>query len=436
VKGESKEISQATVMVVDHGLFIPVARRLAKSFNRVLYHVPNEEGFPTINKCIIGDGYPDIEKCEDIWDVKKDVDLFVFPDIGFSGLQLELESQGFPVWGSRRADSLEVHRQLFHKVLGEVDLPVPKFKVLEGWTKLREHLKDAENKYLKISKFRGSLETTYWRSWELDEGLLDVLAVRFGPAKELIPFMVFDAIETDIEIGSDTYCVDGLWPSLMLNGIEHKDKGYLAAVTAKEDMPEPLLAVLDAFGPVLKKYRCRNQWSTEVRVKDGIGYFTDPTPRGGLPSTSSQLALWENFPEIVWAGAHGELVDPIPAAKYSAEAMISGKTAKEQWPAVEIPEELEAYVNFANCCMIDGRYVFPHGGDKDENDLGWLVATGDTIQETIDNLKEKADLLPDGLSAATDALVDLLVEAHKAEKEDIEFGEQRIPKPETALNIE
>lgn len=429
-----KPLSDITACVVDHGLFLPVAHRLAQEYKRVLYHTPNEEGFPTINKCIIGDGFPDIEKCDDIWSVKNEVDLWVFPDIGFSGLQLELESQGRSVWGSRRADTLEVFRQKFHRVLKDTGLPVPEFVVIKGLNALRDHLRNEEDKYLKISRYRGSMETCHWRSWELDEVMLDMLAVRFGPAKELIPFMVFDNIETDLEIGSDTYCVDGEWPSLMLNGLEHKDQGYLSAVTKKEDMPKQLTDVLDAFGPILKQYRMRNQWSTEVRVQGETGFFTDPTPRGGLPSTCSQLRAWKNFGEIVAAGADGELVDPIPDCKFTAEAMITGKGKKDNWVVVELPDELTDWANFANCCMIDGRICFPSDDDS-SGALGWLVATGDTIEETIDKLKEHADLLPDGLDADTDSLVDLLKEAHSAEKEDIEFGKQTIPEPETALNL-
>lgn len=428
------DVADTVCLVIDHGLFIPFARRLAKSFKRVYYYCPNEEGFPTINKCIIGDGFPDIIKCDDIWKVMRGVSLVAFPDIGFSGLQLELEKQGKPVWGSRDADSLEIYRQKFHRILEKTGLPVPKFVVVKGLNALREHLKDVEDKYIKISRYRGSLETTHWRSWSLDEGFLDVLAVRFGPAKELIPFLVFDNIETDLEIGSDTYTVDGKWPSLMLNGLEHKDKGYIGAVTERGDMPKQLTDVLNAFGPVLAEYRCRNQWSTEVRVKDGKGYFTDPTPRGGLPSTASQLALWSNFPEIVLAGAHGELIDPIPTGRYSAECMITGKSKKEQWPAVEIPKELEEWTAFGNCCQIDGRLVFP-SDDSYGDDLGWLVAVGDTLEQVIDNLKAHADILPDGLEANTDAMVDLLVEAIKAEKEGIEFGSETIPRPESALNV-
>ena len=34
------------------------------------------------------------------WSVKDEVDLWVFPDLQYAGLQLELESQGAAVWGA------------------------------------------------------------------------------------------------------------------------------------------------------------------------------------------------------------------------------------------------------------------------------------------------------------------------------------------------
>ena len=422
------ELSQLTVCCVDHGLFLPLAQRLARDVKRVLYCVPNDEGFPTVNKCIVGDGFEDIEKCVDLWPIKNEVDFWCFPDIGFAGLQLELESQGHKIWGSRRADSLEINREKFHKVLADVGLPVPKFDVIRGITKLREFLKDKENRFLKISRFRGSMETRHWRDWKRDEGLLDVLAVRFGPAKELIPFLVFEAIDTPLEIGSDTYCVDGKWPSLMLHGIEQKDASYLSAVTKKEDMPDELLGVLDAFGPVLAKYRMRNQWSTEVRVLGGQAYFTDPTPRGGLPSTASQLECWENFSEIIWAGAQGELVDPVPRGTFTAEVAISIKVEDGQWGSIEVPKELQQWLKVANCCQIGGRLAMPD--DVFFPDCaGWLVAIDDSPKAVIEKLKGYVELLPDGVKADIGTLVDAIKEVDSEEEEGIHFTDKPMPEP-------
>lgn len=425
-----KELKDITVCVVDHSLFLPVAQRMAEGVKRVLYHCPSEEAFRTLNKSVYGDGYHNLELCDDIWKVKDEVDLWMFPDIQHSGLQLELESQGKLVWGSRNADRLEIERQYFLKVLNEVGLPVPKQKTVKGLAALSEYLADKEDKYIKISKYRGSLETTHWRSWDLDEGWLDSLAVKFGPAKEKIPFMVFDPIDAAIENGCDTYNVDGKWPSIVLNGSEYKDKSYLGAVTPMMDMPDNVKQVLEAFSPVLEKERCRNQWSMEMRGD----YFIDPTPRGGLPSTGSQLNLWSNFPEIVYYGAQGILIEPEPAAQFACECILTLKCPKGEWGKTRIPKALEQWAKFSGCCEIDGAICFPpteHHGDE----VGWLTSIGDTAIEAIEAMHEHVKLLPDGLSAATDSLFELLKSIKDGEKEGIEFSDQPVPEPETALNL-
>lgn len=419
--------------MADHGLFIPLARTLAKTYKKVYYWSDWEEGFPTINKYMVGDGFEDIECVEDIWQVKKDADLFCFPDLQWSGLQLELESQGYPVWGGRKGDSLELSREKFHKVLAQVGLDVPKFKRIIGLTKLREHLKHEENKYIKISKYRGSLETCHWRNWSIDELMLDVWAVRFGPAKELIPFLVFDAIDSEMEMGGDTYVVDGEWPDMMLHGTEAKDKAYFSTVTKRTDMPQQIQDVLDAFGPVLKPYRSRQQWSMEVRrVSDNEAYFIDPTLRGGLPSTSSQLLNMTNFAEVIYAGAHGVMIQPDYDKMYTAEVILTTKSDRTSWSACEVPKELEGHMMLGNCCEIDGRICFPHD-DSNGDSIGWLVANGDTPAETLDNIKELVKLLPSGVNGDTDALADVLKEIHTEQADGIEFGDKPIPAPEIIL---
>lgn len=428
-----KDVSNVSALIVDHGLFLPLAHKLSETYKRVFYYTFWEEGFPTLNKAIIGDGYDNLERVDDLWSVVPEIDLAVFPDIQHSGLQLHLEDNGIPVWGSRTGDSLELNRQLFLKTLNQVGLDVAPHVIAKGLTELRDILKDKEDCYLKISKFRGSLETTHWRSWKLDEPLLDLLAVRFGPAKEILPFLVFDAIDTPLEIGGDTYCVDGQWPKQMLHGVEWKDKSYFASVQKTEAMPEPIQDILEAFAPVLKKYRYRNQWSMEVRVTDDSSYFIDPTCRGGLPSTASQMELWSNFADIIWHGANGELVEPEPAAQFSAEAALLLKGDKHSWGVCEVPTELKQWMKLSGCCEIDGRICFPPDESHGE-EIGWLVAIGNTPSETIDRIKQYAGMLPDGVSANVESLADVLKEIHTEEQSGIEFSEQIVPEPETVIS--
>src|SRR5207247_4374584 len=269
------------------------------SYGRVLYFTPLEEGFPCLSRCIIGDGFERVERCNDIWKVKNDVDVFVFPDIQHSGLQLELESQGKPVWGSRNADSLEMFREKFNKTLERLGLEVPPHEVVVGLDALRKHLRDKEDKFIKISKFRGDWETGKWRNWSVDEPMLDGFAVRFGPAKDLIRFLVMDPIETDIELGCDTFCIDGEWPDLMIQGYENKDEGFISAVRKRDEMPDCIKEVLEAFGPELGHYRYRNSFSLELRVTGEQAYFIDPCCRFPMPPTGSKTELWSNIAEVI-----------------------------------------------------------------------------------------------------------------------------------------
>lgn len=425
-----KETKDITVCVFDHSLFLPIAQRMAHGVKRVLYHCPSEEAFRTLNKSIYGDGYADIEMvdADEMWSLKDEIDLFMFPDSQGAGLQGDLESQGKLVWGSRGANHIEHKRDLFLKVLGKVGFPVPKQTTIKGVTKLGEYLADKDDKYIKISKYRGSLETYHWRSWDFDEGWLDALAVKFGPYKEKVPFMVFEPIDVVLENGADTYGVDGLWPSLMLNGSEYKDKSYLGAVTKFDDMPDNVKDVLEAFSGVLADYRFRNMWSMEMRGD----FFTDPTPRGGLPSTGSQLNLWSNFPDIVYYGAQGVLIEPEPVKQFSCECILTLKCPKGEWGKTRIPKELVPWAKFSGCCQIDGAICFPPT-EQHGDEVGWLTSIGDTAQEAIESMHDHVKLLPDGLSAATDSLFDLLNSIKEGEKDGIQFSNEPVPDPLIAI---
>lgn len=423
-----KELSEITACVIGHGLDIPIAQRLSRDVKRVLYFSEWAEGFSKIEKSVVGDGIPGIERVMDIWPVKDAVDLWVFPDLSYGGLQQELESQGYPVWGARSGEKLELNREYFLRTLRELGLDVPPVTVCVGITKLREHLRDRENVYVKISLFRGSMETTHFRNWKLDEGLIDLWAVKFGGVRQKVRFLVCDAIDGAREPGCDTYNIDGQWPETVLHGVEYKDKAYFSAVTPFLEMPEQLRGVMARFEDVLERARYRCQWSMEVRVKDDKAHFIDPTTRLGLPSTASQIEVWENYSEIIWHGAHGEMVQPIAAAQFSAELVLKCSSLPRSWSTVEVPQELKQWVKLNGHCQVDGVDCFPPG-DDDDKCCGWLVAIGDTPKETLDKLKSYVEQLPDGLSADIAPLAGVFDEIDEGESEGIGFTEKPMPEP-------
>lgn len=427
-----KEISDVTFLVVDSGLFLPLAHCLSEQAKRVIVWSPDQPAFPSVKQDLIGDGFENIERVRDFWPLLDEIECAVFPDIGQAALQKHLEGLGKPVWGSRDGDILELDREYFLKWLKEVGLDVPQYEVVVGWSGLRDYLKDREDQYIKISRFRGDMETTHWRSWALDEQWLYWLAINLGSVKELMRFLVFDKIDTDLEIGADTYNVDGQWPELMLNGIEGKDKCYLSTVTKRDEMPSQIQEILEAIGPKLARFNYRNQISFEDRVKDDKHFYIDATQRGGMPSSGSQQLVWKNFPEIIWRGAHGELVEPDPAAKFTIECMITSKTGKDCWDEVELDPKLLPWARFSSCCYLNGKFCFPPD-ENHEGELGWLVALGDSPTEVFDRIKELADMLPDGLNADVESLASIIQEVDKMHQEDIPFTEQEVPEPATVL---
>lgn len=424
------DLSSKTFGVFDHfGLFVGIARRLAESGARVMYCTPEDRN-DRINEAIIGDGMHDIHCVDNLWDSKKKIDCFVFPDIRHSGMQEELRSQGIPVWGSHKGMELEQDRLFFLKKLAELQLDVPKYEVIQGVSNLAAYLKDKKDIWIKVSKWRGSWETSHWRSWEEDWQNLDQWAVKFGGIKECIRFICFPKIDTDLEIGADTYCVDGQFPQMMLHGIERKDSAYFAAVTPKHKMPEQLVPIMDAFSPFLKEVGYRNQWSMEVRVTERENFFIDATTRGGLPSTNSFLAA-NNVAEIIYHGARGEFMEIDYGYRFSAECMVTLKSNPLEWRTTVLNQQIRKEFLAQQCCEVKGQLWYPPVYET--NTIGWIRTTGNTPKEVLEKMNKLSDELPDGANADVEALADVIREIESEQKQGIKFTDEEIPSPEIVL---
>lgn len=426
-----KPISEVVACVVDSGLFPHIAQCLAEQVKQVFYVGPRERVMPRLADAIVGDGFENIVRVPDPWCVKNDCDVFVFTDIGLAGEQRELVSQGFPVWGHHGADELEYGKGRFLKTLKDLDMAVPPYEEVRGLTNLREHLRDREDVYVKISRFRGDWETFHWRNWTLDAPALDCASYRLGPAKDLLTFYVFEAIETDVEDGIDAWCINGQWPKRILHAMERKDKSLLGAMQDFADVAEPVREVNEKFGPVLAEYGYCGAFSTEVRLTEEESFFIDPTCRFGSPPSQLQTVLIQNLPEIICRGAHGELVEAEAPEPIGAQVLITSDREKEEWLSFEMPEELRPFIKSAFSCEIDG--VFTIAPNPLENWAGWLVSTGNSIGEVVNRLKERKALLPDGFDCDLTSLCDLLRELEAAKEVGVEITDQPVPAPETVL---
>lgn len=430
-----KDLSEVVACVIDRGTFFPVAQRLARDYKKVYYHRPNGESFKTFAQCCMGTGHPDVEYCPDFWQIKSEVDLFVFPDVGDIGVQLELMSQGFPVWGSKGAGDLEECREKWMEVCQEIGLPMPPTEEIVGLTNLKLFLKEHDYKdwFVKISRFRGDMETWEARGEHQVNNKLSVLDQKFGPFRDTIKFYVQQKIETEIEAGSDTYNVHGLFPQEVILGYEKKAESYFATVKKTADMAPEVWSCSEKIQRVLAEHNYSNFVSSEVRVADGESFWLDPCFRCPSPAGEEQLEMYENFGEIVWQGAHGVLVQPRWAATFCGEAIISYSGDREGWKSLRIEEDLKPFVKlYASAHAEDGVCHFPQSQDPEA--IGCAVGMGDSPAEVLDMLKDIREALKgEPVTLLIEPLADLFKEIQEAEKQGIEFTEQPLPEVEEVL---
>ena len=434
-----KPVEEVTACVIEYGTFIALAERLGQTMKKVYYYAPIEREYQNVRDCIMGKGLAHAERLYEFFDAEvfDDIDLFVFPDIGYGDLQRHLRSLGKAVWGHMGADQLELSRTHFLQVLEEVGLPVIHSEQIVGLTALAEYLKEHDNLHIKIDYYRANMETWHHINYKQSIRTLDSMAVIFGGAKESVVFTVQDHVESDIEVGYDGWSVDGQFPSHSFQGYEDKNELYLGSALADENLPEEVRIVNQAMAPVLAEYGYRGWWATEIRVKDGTPYFIDPTPRMPGQTGEHQLKSCTNLPKVIWHGANGELIPPRFKWKFACEATLHYKkntkdpAIAEEWKTLsDVPPEVLPWTAFYHYCIIDGVYHFM-GENTDE--VGVVIGVGDSTEQAIDHLKRNLDMLKEQpVYAELAGFAGLLESIKEAEEQGITFG-GRIPKPEAVL---
>lgn len=225
-----KDVKDLVGCVVDSGYFISLARRISRDIKKTYYCTPTDKEFLSINDYSIGEGFPEIEKIDGYEfmrpELLKEIDFFVFPDIGYAPIQNYLRSIGKPVFGSFDATELEIYRTKFLKELERLNLPVSPYKICKGLTELRDHLKTVKNKYIKVDLFRREMETWHHIDYAHSEDYLNHLGVVFGGAKETVVFIVQDEIKSEQETGGDLWTIKGKYPSKYFQGYEKKNECY------------------------------------------------------------------------------------------------------------------------------------------------------------------------------------------------------------------
>lgn len=380
------DLKTKIALVVDNGLFVELAIRLAQDFGRVYYCCPSwVDAFPKMNKAMIGHGFEEIEVVEDVHGPHFDsIDLFVFPDVYFGQFQVSLEAEGKLVWGARMGEELELSRDSTKRLMKKLGLPVGLWEKINGMDELREFLKENKNQYVKVNKWRGILETFHSKDYRSIEPKLDEVEYNLGAFKDIVDFIVEDALDDKVEIGVDAFTVDGAFPSKLLAGIEIKDVAYVGMFNEYAKLPEELTLFDSKLVPTLRDYNYRGFYSTEVRVgKDHVPYMIDFCARMGSPPGELYQEYYKNISQIIWDGANGKVTVPIPEAKYAAELLIHSAWADKNWQPVDFPKDLRRFVKLRNATMIKGRYfVIPQAVGLPE--IGSTIGWGPTLKEAME----------------------------------------------------
>jgi len=422
---KTKLYPDKTLLVLDQGLFVEFALKLADDFKKVYYALTWEGSYPGMPLAAIGKEYKNgveldtfdgknFKRVSSPFDVIGEVDCVLATDLYYGSMVEVLKNSGIPCFGLGKGEKLELDRLYAAEQLKKVGLDAPEMKPIIGLDNLREYLKEeTEEKYIKISCYRQTFETFKHETYECTEPILDNIAITLGPLKTIAEFIVCDSIDAIVEEGVDTYCVNGQLPSRMMQGCEIKDQGYICAMVDAKDLSKGNKEVNDGLSKILTNHNSSGFFSTEVRTtKDDKHYMIDLCCRLGLPPNAIMQEFYSNLAEIVWQGANGHLVDPTTDYKYGFEVLISTAWHAGNHQTIYFPPEIRQYIKLINCVKIDDVYHIMKIGDS--TSIGSLVYPCNDIEEGKAKILEMAEKIKGyDLIIKTDALDTAVTEFNK-----------------------
>jgi hypothetical protein len=319
--------------------------------------------------------------------------LVIFPDVYFGDEQEFLVNLGVPVWGARRGEALELNRPKTKELLRQIGLPVNRYEVLHGIKDLRSYLKLNPNVWIKISANRGDMETFHSPRYDLIKPRIDEMEHKLGAKGAIAEFLVEDSIDGEqvVEFGYDGFTIDGQWPVRSFFGIERKDEGFKGRVIEYADFPPILKQSNDALSPYFHDNSYRGFYSSELRVTDKeTAYLIDPCARAASPPHEIYMEIFDNWPELIWEGANGNVAEPNAVKKFGVCAMIHSTWATKNWLPIRYPDSIRKFVKLRNHCRIEGVDYFVPQPDSDLPEIGAVIGLGSTMEEAENHLRDNA----------------------------------------------
>lgn len=385
------------VCVIDNigGCYFPIADNLTKYFD-IYYHTVVQNPFPRMSTMSIGLG-TDVKILKDFWSNIDQFELFIFPDLYFKDWGTHLRKMGKNVWGGCGSEDLETNRKLFKQELSNVGLSVAPTKYFMGIDNLVKYLKTNEDKWIKISFFRGEMETFHHVNWRQSEIWSNDIRIKLGPLASTLEFITEDGINSIAEIGSDGWLVNGNNANSFLWGIEVKDCGYIGKAELFNKMPQPIQDVFNKFRSITQKYNHTGFYSTEIRVgEDGNDYYTDPCMRAGSPPSNVYMEMISNWDEILLEGSKGNVIEPKFKAKYGVEIIIKSAYCQSNFLPIGFDSKYKDNIKLKGSLILDGKnYIIPfdQAGIDEMDAFGSVVVVGNDIDIIVNQALEIANEL-------------------------------------------
>ena len=381
------DLSRRSVLVFDSSAsYTHIAQACVPDFANVYYYSIWEKAFPISNDLLPGIGVPGIERVSDFFEALDKTDLVIFTDVGNCGLQEYLRRQGMLVFGSGIGGRIEQDRWGLKETARGVGIDISDAVLIHGIDNLRKILATESDLYIKLSYFRGNMESYHHVSPTASKMWVEDVALRLGPYGPLAEFIVEQPIAGDVcvEVGADpAFVCDGRFPSTMLWGFEEKDAAYIGTTHA---LPSRIESVISKLSPVLRECNYRGPLSTETRECEDKSYLIDLTCRMPEPPSSVHSFMVENWGEIFWEVANGNPVEPEYSGEYAVEIVLKSAWGAEHPLPVKIgmPERVRLHGH----AVIDKQHYAVSPAELEE--FGAACGIGHTLESAVEEALEAA----------------------------------------------
>lgn len=412
-------------VVVDQGIGVAHASRLVNEGYTVYYYVPWQKAFPTYKDYLVGEGFGMIkikDPLEPIMDGSCDMSdvCYFFTDIGFGHLAEYLRENDIKVFGAPgNVEVLELDRKRSKEILTSLGIDVTDAVFLRGRSELEKYYDENPGEYyIKLSSFRGDLETTFISDKESLNAYLDKLAGIVGPCIEVIDFALEVPVSDAVEVGCDIWFNGTDYSDLCNTSFEIKANniGYFCPWREWK----PFVDMLNKLKPFLQKNNYRGiicfegMWDGEkIRIHD-------PCIRHSFPLSSSYPVIFDRWGEFIYDVACGnDLKVPVRTDCYYGVINVYSDAVIgcNLWLPLEIPEELMDRICFRSNVIIDGKYY----AIPDAAPIVSVVEDAKDIEELCKKLTESYNKLIPG-TRGTDVKGDIYPEVKKVLDEYKRYG--------------